>query len=96
MAQSVVDVVVASPEAHQGGEVDSVPEDAVALDSLVVAVVASREVHREDVVGSAEDEVKGGWWYITEWGSRRFDHLSISGSLCTKVTAAIVGWHLSS
>lgn len=61
MAQSVVDVEVVSPEAHQGGEVDSVPEGAVALDSLVVAVVASRGVHREDVVDLAEEEVKG-WW----------------------------------
>lgn len=62
VAQSVVDVAVASPEAHQGGEVDSVPEGAV-VDSLAVAVVASRGAveHREDVVDSAaEEEVRDG------------------------------------
>lgn len=58
VAQSVVDVVVASPEVHRGAEVDSVPEGAVDPDSLAVAVVASRGVHREDVVDSAEEEVR--------------------------------------
>lgn len=60
MAQSVVDEVVASPEAHRGGEVGSVPEGAVDPDSLAVAAVASRGVHREDVVDSAEEEVRDG------------------------------------
>lgn len=61
MAQSVVDEVVAFPEAHRGGEVGSVPEGAVDPDSLAVAaVVASRGVHREDVVDSAEEEVRDG------------------------------------
>jgi len=56
--QSVVVVVVASPEEHQEEGAVSVLVDAVVAVSLVVAAVDSQGEHREDEVVSPEEGVK--------------------------------------